>query len=201
MYRLKQPPITDWDEMKMKLQEKYLPLDYEDSLFEELILLRQGNMTVDEYTNKFHDLSIRSQIEETGRQTLARFRAGLREDIRKELLTMRLMSVEEAYQFAFQLEQQFQQAMTRRSQLSWSNSAPVASNKPQARTVGSNHFEKPKPHSSSGWNLYDDRRSKDSMRARNDKTKDECYKCGEKGHYGSLCSGVPHEGSEVYSSL
>jgi hypothetical protein len=40
LYRLKQPPITDWDEMKMKLQEKYLPLDYEDSLFEELILSR-----------------------------------------------------------------------------------------------------------------------------------------------------------------
>jgi hypothetical protein len=40
--RLKQPAITDWDEMKLKLMEKYLPTDYEDSLLEELILLRQG---------------------------------------------------------------------------------------------------------------------------------------------------------------
>lgn len=88
LYHLRLPPIADWDEMKMMLQEKYLLLDYEDSLFEELILLRQGSMTVDEYTNKFHDLSTRSQISETGRQTLARFKAGLGEDIRKELLTI-----------------------------------------------------------------------------------------------------------------
>jgi hypothetical protein len=40
LHRLKQPPIIAWDNMKMKLQEKYLLLDYEDSLFEELILLR-----------------------------------------------------------------------------------------------------------------------------------------------------------------
>lgn len=31
--RLKQSPITDWDKMKLKLLEKYLPIDYEDSLF------------------------------------------------------------------------------------------------------------------------------------------------------------------------
>jgi hypothetical protein len=62
---LQQPPITEWKEMKMKLQEKYLSLDYADSLFKELILLRQGTMTVDDYASKFHELSIRSQISET----------------------------------------------------------------------------------------------------------------------------------------
>jgi hypothetical protein len=66
LHRLKQSPINNWDKMKLKLQEKYLPLDYEDSFFEELILLRQGNMTMDEYVNKFHELSIRSQIAEIG---------------------------------------------------------------------------------------------------------------------------------------
>lgn len=43
LHRLRQPPITDWEEMKLKLQEKYLPIDYEEALFEELLLLRQGN--------------------------------------------------------------------------------------------------------------------------------------------------------------
>lgn len=96
LHRLKQPAITDWDEMKIKLQEKYLPLDFEDSLLEELILLRQGTMTVDEYNHKFHELSIWSQITDTEGQTLARFKVGLREDIRKGLLTVRLTSVEKA---------------------------------------------------------------------------------------------------------
>jgi hypothetical protein len=65
LHRLRQPPISDWGEMKMKLQEKYLPLDYEDSVFEELLSLRQGNLTVDEYTHRFHELSIRSRVAET----------------------------------------------------------------------------------------------------------------------------------------
>jgi hypothetical protein len=42
LQRLRQPPIVEWDEMKLKLQEKYLPIDYEDSVFEELLSLRQN---------------------------------------------------------------------------------------------------------------------------------------------------------------
>jgi hypothetical protein len=42
--RLRRPPIVDWDEMKLKLQEKYLPVDYEEVLFEEMLLLRQGHL-------------------------------------------------------------------------------------------------------------------------------------------------------------
>jgi hypothetical protein len=97
LYRLRQPAITDWEEMRLKLQEKYLPVDYEEMLFEELLFLRQGATTVEEYTNRFHELSIRSHVSETERQTIARYKAGLREDIRKDLLTVRLVSVEEAY--------------------------------------------------------------------------------------------------------
>lgn len=60
---------------------------------------------MEERTNRFHELSVRSQIVETGRQTLAQFKVGLWDDLRKELLAVRLMSVEEAYQLASQLEQ------------------------------------------------------------------------------------------------
>lgn len=47
LHRLHQPPILDWEEMKLKLQEKYLPIDYEESLFEELWLLCQGGSTME----------------------------------------------------------------------------------------------------------------------------------------------------------
>lgn len=53
--------------MKLRLQEKYLLIDYEEVLFEELLLLRQGLMSVDDYTNKFHELNIRSRVSETER--------------------------------------------------------------------------------------------------------------------------------------
>jgi hypothetical protein len=115
LYRLRQPAITDWEEMRLKPQEKYLPVDYEEVLFEELLFLGQGSSMVENYTNKFHELSIRSHVSETEQQNIARYRAGLREDIGKDLLTVRLVSVEEAYQLAMRLEQQSRGSHARRN--------------------------------------------------------------------------------------
>lgn len=33
LYRTHQPPIADWEEMQLRLQEKYLPIDYEEMFF------------------------------------------------------------------------------------------------------------------------------------------------------------------------
>jgi hypothetical protein len=104
LHRLRRAPILDWEEMRLKLQEKYLPIDYEESLFEELLTHQQGNMTLDEYTNRFHELSIRSQVFETERQSIAHYKTGLREDIQRELLTVWLVSVDGAYQIAIHIE-------------------------------------------------------------------------------------------------
>jgi hypothetical protein len=171
--------------MKMKLQEKFLPIDYEESLFEELILLRQGNTSVDEYVNKFHELSVRSQIAETGRQTLARFKAGLRDDIRKELLTVRLVSVEEAYQLALRVEQQLQ--TSKRTQTRWDSPMMRGSNPPLSRTVLGNNHERPTANNTLGWKSNEERRHRESRGAKTDRAKDECYKCGGRGHYAIVC--------------
>jgi hypothetical protein len=51
--------------MKERMKEKYLPIDYEQMMFEELLQLRQGSLTVDQYTDHFQDLTARSRIVET----------------------------------------------------------------------------------------------------------------------------------------
>lgn len=104
LHRLRLPPITDWEEMKLKLQEKYLPLEYEDLVFAKLLAHKQGNTTVDEYTHRFHELSVRSRLTETEPQSLTRYKAGLREDISRELITVRVTSLDEVYQLALRLE-------------------------------------------------------------------------------------------------
>ncbi|XP_022846179.1 uncharacterized protein LOC111368900 [Olea europaea var. sylvestris] len=67
--------LADWEEMKLKLKEKYLPLDYE-------------------------------QVVENDHQAIARYRSGLRSDIRRELVKQRLISTKEAYQMALRIEAQ-----------------------------------------------------------------------------------------------
>jgi hypothetical protein len=119
---LQLPPISYWDEMKPKLQEKYLPIEYEDSVFADLRALKQESMTVNEYTHRFHELTIRSRLTETERQSLTRYKAGLREDICKELIIVRLASIEKTYQLqkvALQLEQ-FKWTGTRCTSFGWS---------------------------------------------------------------------------------
>ena len=66
MRRTNQPSIQDWAEMKARLETKYLPINYEQMVYEDMLRLAQGLiMSVDQYTERFHDLTVRSQIIET----------------------------------------------------------------------------------------------------------------------------------------
>lgn len=49
MRRLGGPPTAIWQEMKARLHEKYMPQNYEDMLFGQLVNLKQGMITVAEY--------------------------------------------------------------------------------------------------------------------------------------------------------
>jgi hypothetical protein len=99
--RTHQPPIRDWIEMKARMETKYLPANYEQLVYEDMLRWMQGmHMTIDQYTEKFHDLSVRSQVMETDQQTLARYLRGLRVDIRRDMFTAKLFSIDEAYQLA-----------------------------------------------------------------------------------------------------
>lgn len=51
LHNLRQHLITDREEIKIEALEKYLPIDFEESLFEELLLLCQGSTSAEEYTN------------------------------------------------------------------------------------------------------------------------------------------------------
>jgi hypothetical protein len=55
-------------------------------MFEEMLQLRQGTLTVEQYTNKFYELTVCSKIVETNQQTLAWYHNGLRGELYKEML-------------------------------------------------------------------------------------------------------------------
>jgi hypothetical protein len=177
LHRLCRAPILDWEEMRLKLQEKYLPVDYEESLFEELLTHRQGNMTVDEYTNQFHELSIRSQAFETERQSIARYKIGLREDIRRELLTVQLVSVDEAYQIAIRIEQQNRGTTGRCTNTGWSNTTSRSFQNPIAKVAinGDRFATRNVSFNDKFLQEREDRKGKAEAGTRLEKGKEECY--------------------------
>ena len=112
--RTRLPTVSNREEMKDRLKEKYLSIDYEQMMFEEMLQLRQGSLSVDQFTDHFHELTIRSKIVETKQQTLARYCTGLRSELRKEMWTARLINVEEAYQMALRIEKQIGPSLGRK---------------------------------------------------------------------------------------
>jgi hypothetical protein len=58
LHRTQHPLISRLVEMKKQMKEKYLLIDYEKMMFEEMLQLRQGSLTVDQYTNHFHDTAM-----------------------------------------------------------------------------------------------------------------------------------------------
>ena len=59
MFRLGEPPITQWAVMKAKLQEKYIPPLYKSQLFSTMINLKQITLNGAEYSVKFEEARLR----------------------------------------------------------------------------------------------------------------------------------------------
>ena len=117
------------------MKEKYLPIDYEQMMFEKMLQLRQGSLTIDQYTDSFHELTVRRKMVEIEKQTLARYRTGLRNDLRKEMLTARLINLEEAYQLALHIEKQMGASIGRKVMSTDSRPEHVATSSFQRPTL------------------------------------------------------------------
>ena len=90
-------PITRWFNMKERLKSNFLPSDYIDTLHQEFLTLQQGNLSVEEYTNKFHEYIVRCNLKTDDRLTITRFRDGLLNDIRREVAMFDYTRVDEVF--------------------------------------------------------------------------------------------------------
>jgi hypothetical protein len=70
-------------------------------------------MTVIEYMNRFEELKIRCRGREDPRHSLSRFKQGLRPEIRNQMMTYPVNSIDEAFQFAQRIERSSKQTVRR----------------------------------------------------------------------------------------
>jgi hypothetical protein len=97
--------IKSWDRMIAKLKAKFIPRDYQITLFRRMQNLRQKLMTVKEYTEEFYKLNIRASHRESDDEKVARYLNGLRYDIQDALSMVTVRTVEDAYQMALKAEE------------------------------------------------------------------------------------------------
>ena len=91
--------------MVAKLRGKFLPSNYQQTLFRQMQNLRQRALTVKEYTEEFYKVSIRAGEAQDTDEKVARYLNGLRMDIQDEISLLSPKTVEEGYQLALKAEE------------------------------------------------------------------------------------------------
>jgi hypothetical protein len=97
--------IKSWDRMIAKMKAKFIPRDYQITLFKRMQNLIQKLMTVKEYTEEFYKINIRASHRESDDEKVARYPNGLRYDIQDKLSMKTIRTVEDAYQMALKAEE------------------------------------------------------------------------------------------------
>jgi hypothetical protein len=127
--------IKSWDRMIAKLKAKFIPRDYQITLFRSMQNLRQKLMTVKEYTEEFYKLNIRVGHRERDDEKVVRYMNGLRYDIQDEMSMVTIRTVEDAYQMALKTEEKLSRKQGQRGR---------GRSQPKGKLVAQNKYQKPK---------------------------------------------------------
>ncbi|CAL5428331.1 unnamed protein product [Camellia sinensis] len=127
---------------------------------------------------KFDELKMRSQITEDSSQALARFKAGLRPNIRRELLRQPLYSLEHAFQVALDIEEY----------LNYPISKKFVSQVGETITKGYNNANRFQSNVSKQTSVNTaDPKGKNYAANKGNRKQTKCFKCGESGHMAFQC--------------
>jgi hypothetical protein len=127
--------IKSWDRMIAKMKAKFIPRDYQITLFRRMQNLRQKMMMVKEYTEEFYRLNIRAGHRESDDEKVARYLNGLRYDIQDELSMATIRTVEDAYQMALKAEEKLSRKQGQRGR---------GRSQPRGKAVAQDKYQKPK---------------------------------------------------------
>jgi hypothetical protein len=127
--------IRIWDRMIAKMKEKFIPRDYQITLFRRMKNLKQKLMTVKEYTEEFYKLNIRASHRESNDEKVARYLNGLRYDIQDELSMVTIRTIEDAYHMALKAEEKLGRKQGQRGR---------GRSQPRGKSVAQEKYQKPK---------------------------------------------------------
>ena len=97
-------PIVTWTDMVQKLRNKYVPRQYESTLFLSWLDLRQGKQPVREYIQAFEECRMRCRFVDDPRVVMGIFMHGLTPRLRNEVLKTNPSEVDEAYRIVEHME-------------------------------------------------------------------------------------------------
>eukprot|EP00253_Pinus_taeda_P023021 PITA_23021 len=133
--RLGKQPIKNLNRMVAKLKGKFMPSDYQQTIFRHMHNLRQRSMIVKEYIEEFYKVSIRvGEIQDID-EKVARYVNALIIDIQDEISALSPKIVEEVYQMVLKVEEKLMRKQSTRNRGTPQGNAIVAQTEAEATTV------------------------------------------------------------------
>jgi hypothetical protein len=175
LIRRQEPPITNWPEMKQQLSRNYLPPTYRSALLEKWNNLRQGHRSMTDYLEQFQEYKRRCQIVEEEVVTLDRFKRGLNDDLRRELIIKGVTYLDQAYELARNCELAAKSFFVRRSDTR-------TTTYPQSSV-----YRPPKANPTSAPLGKDDKGKGIVSEPTKPGSRLQCFKCNGFGHVASKC--------------
>jgi hypothetical protein len=201
--------IKSWDRMIAKMKVKFIPKDYQITLFRRMQNLRQKLMSLKEYTEEFYKLNIRAGHRESDDEKVSRYMDGLRYDIQDEMSMMIIRSVEYAYQMALKAEEKLSRKQGQRGQgrgqprgkeiVQDRNQKPKEEwKKPQPQTERGGSSQRGKYVEQRGQYVDNNTFSCARGRGRGRGGVVKCFTCGKNGHKSYECPDKKKEGGETH---
>jgi hypothetical protein len=91
--------------MVTKLEDKFIPEDYQINMFRKLQNLRQKGLTVKEYTEEFYKLKIRDGHRQKYDEKVVGYINGLRYEIQDEIGMIAVRTMDDSYQIVMKAEE------------------------------------------------------------------------------------------------
>jgi hypothetical protein len=121
--------------MIAKMKAKFIPRDYQITLFRRMQNLRQKLMTVKEYTEEFYRINIRAGHRESDDEKVVRYMNGLRYEIQDEINMETIRMMEDAYQIALKAEEKLSHKQSQQGR---------GRSQPKGKLVAQDKYQKPK---------------------------------------------------------
>lgn len=112
-WREGKPPIKDWVQLREKMHKLFLPLDFEQILYQQYHYCHQRERSVQEYTEEFYRLNAHNDLPETEGQQVSRCISGLQDAIQNQMTIRSIWTISNAVSLAYRLENQSSKSSTR----------------------------------------------------------------------------------------
>jgi hypothetical protein len=194
--------IRCWDRMVAKMKAKFIPKDYQITLFRRIQNLRQKLMSVKEYTEEFYKLNIGAGHHESDDEKVSKYMNALRYDIQDEMSMMIIQTIEDAYQMALKAEEKLSQKKIQRGR---------GKSQPRGKTIVQDRsqklkeeWKKPQPQTEKGGSSqrgkYADNNTFPRTRGRGRRRGGviKWFTCGKNGHKSYECPDKKKEVGETH---